>query len=1216
MNIWKIEYEGNVTAREVANLLLRKREVVVAQVNHRIYSRSTPNDPLFATQWQWQNIAAEQAWDVTTGGLTANGDTIVVAIIDDGTRLNHPDLKANIWHNNAEIPDNNIDDDGNGYIDDFNGWNVIEGNNMVNNGGHGVSVAGMIGATGNDSNQGVGVNWNVKLMTIVGGTAQEAEVIESYSYALAFRKKYNETNGAEGAFVVATNSSWGLDNGNPNDAPLWCAFYDSLGVHGILSCGATSNSAYDVDIDGDLPTACPSEYLISVTATDENDSRNFSAWGLNTIDIGAPGDNIYTTSGGTGYVFTSGTSFASPLTAGVIALLYSAPCSDIATLSLTSPDVAALLVRDYIFDGVDQTPQLMAEIKTGGRINAHKSMQLLMGGCGACSPPFSINADAITDVSASLTFTSLNDGAHLYFRQSGMTNWDTIQNVTAPHSLTGLLACTEYELVMQSVCADSLSGLSPIYTFKTDGCCELPANFQVISQTNNSANITWDNILAATSFDVTYALSPFTTWETVSTTNTTITLTDLMECTPYQAKIRTQCSNSTLDYGLPINFQTKGCGSCIDSVYCESSGGNEDEFIDSIAIEGIFVNASGQDNGGYAFFDNFNIALIPAQSYNMLITPGYPSFSYSERVKAWIDFNQNGIFDTDEVIVDPDFSISETTTFAFSIPQGAVPGLTRMRVRLDYNEIDDSCGTFQYGEVEDYCVNILSSDACVPPFEIAVSDVLGVTSTLHFNTLNNASANIYYRPSGTTLWDTIQNVGSPYMMMGLIPCSNYEVKLETNCADSLSSLSPTFTFKTDGCCELPDSFAVSNIMDNSALLNWEGVLAANSFDIIYAKAPFTTWDTITTSNLSTPLLGLVKCMEYQTKIRTNCNGNTLSFSSPIEFKTTGCGACLDFDYCESSGGNTTEWLDSVSVEGVFDNPSGQGATGYDFYSDMDIQFTQGESYNMSITPGYSGTIYNEYLKVWIDYNQNGTFESDEIIFDPVTSVNSTTTLPFTIPENAVPGLTRMRVKLDYGTFDDPCGDFTFGEVEDYCVTIKETGYCLGPDSLYVNDIQYYSATMNWAVVDSSISYIVKHRKVGGDWEATTTTGNSYELTNLDQCTEYEAQVRAVCANGLGLKTYNLFKTQCLTGITTPFGKNAFTVQPNPFSDDFEVNVHGFAAKRIQVRLFDLLGREIPVKAIVQNAKIQITPNSQVPSGLYMLQLRTNEHAATVRVVKE
>ena len=1217
MNIWKIEYNGNVAARDVTNLLLRKREVAVAQVNHRIYSRTTPNDPLFATQWQWQNIAAEQAWDVTTGGLTANGDTIVVAIIDDGTQLDHPDLAANIWHNHAEIPNNGIDDDGNGYIDDYNGWNVIGGNNNVNNGGHGISVAGMIGATGNDGNQGVGANWNIKLMTIVGGTAQEAEVIESYSYALAFRKKYNETNGAEGAFVVATNSSWGIDNGDPNDAPLWCAFYDSLGVNGILSCGATSNSAYDVDTGGDLPTACPSDYLVAVTATDVNDSRNFSAWGLNTIDVGAPGDNIYTTENGSGYGFTSGTSFASPLTAGVIALLYSAPCTDIAALSLTSPDVAALLVRDYLFDGVDQTAQLMAEIKTGGRINAQKSMQLLMGGCGACTPPFSINAADVTDVTAALSFTALNDGAYIFIRPSGVTNWDTLQNASSPYALATLQACTEYEIVMQSICADSLSDLSPIYTFKTDGCCELPSNFHVVNVTNDSTTFAWDNVLAATSFDLTYAPSPFDTWETVSTSYSTVTISNLAPCTPYQAKIRTLCNSGVLlDYGTSIDFQTKGCGACTDSVYCESNGGNEDEYINSVEIVGSFVNESGQNIDGYGFYDNFNISFLPLQTYDIIITPGYPGFSYSERVKAWVDFNQNGQFDADEVIVDPDFTITEATTFQFTIPPGATPGLTRMRVRLDFNTIEDSCGTFSFGEVEDYCVNLLSNDACIPPFGIEVSDVLDVSSMLHFSTLNGASANIYSRPVGTTSWDTVLNVNSPYLMTGLIACSNYEVVLETNCADTLSTLSPTFIVKTDGCCELPDSLAVSNITNNGALLSWDGVLAANSFDIIYAKEPYINWDTTTTSNISTPLLGLAKCTNYQAKIRTNCTGNTLSFSSPIAFKTTGCGACLDLFYCESKGGNSSEWIDSVSVEGIFDNPSGQSATGYSFYSDLGINFTQDNSYNMTITPGYSGTTYSEYLKVWIDFNQNGTFDLDEVIFEPATSINSATTLSFTIPDDAVPGLTRMRVLLDYSVIDEPCGDFTFGEVVDYCVNIKEEGYCLGPDSLIVDDIEYYSANMNWAVVDSSISYIVKHRKVGDDWEAVTTAGNSYQLDNLDECTEYEAQVRAVCANGLGTKTYNLFKTQCLTGINTPFGKNAFTVQPNPFSDEFEVIIHGFSAKDIQVRLFDLLGREIPVKAISNNDKMVIRPNSQMAAGIYMLALRNNENVGTIRVVKE
>ncbi len=452
-------------------------------------------------------------------------------------------------------------------------------------------------------------------------------------------------------------------------------------------------------------------------------------------------------------------------------------------------------------------------------------------------------------------------------------------------------------------------------------------------------------------------------------------------------------------------------------------------------------------------------------------------------------------------------------------------------------------------------------------------------------------------------------------MTDLAACSNYEVLLETNCADSLSTLSPSFIFKTDGCCELPDSFAVSNIMDNGALLTWEGVLAANSFDIIYAKEPFTTWDTITTSSLSTPLLGLVKCTKYQAKIRTNCNGNTLNFSSPIDFKTTGCGACLDLFYCESSGGTTDEWIDSVSVESVFDNPTG-ASTGYEFYSDLGINFTQDNTYNMTITPGYSGTTFGEYLKAWVDFNQNGTFDDDEVIFNTPDKVSAATIQPFTVPVDATPGLTRMRVILSYDFISSTCGEFTYGEVEDYCVTIKEAGYCLGPDSLYVDDIQYYSANMNWAVVDSSISYIVKHRKVGGTWEAATTTGTNYELSNLEECTEYEAQIRAVCANGLGKKTFNLFKTQCLTGLQAPFGKNAFTVQPNPFSDEFEVLIHGFAAKDIQVRLFDMLGREISVKAIGNHDKMVITPNSQMAAGIYMLQLRTNENAGTIRVIKE
>jgi hypothetical protein len=137
------------------------------------------------------------------------------------------------------------------------------------------------------------------------------------------RQRYNQTNGAEGAFVVATNSSWGINNGNPANAPLWCAFYDTLGAYGILNAGATANAQINVDVSGDLPTGCISDYLISVTATNNNDVRTFSGFGANTIHLGAPGEAVRTTSGSSNYTTTDGTSFATPMVAGAIALFAS-----------------------------------------------------------------------------------------------------------------------------------------------------------------------------------------------------------------------------------------------------------------------------------------------------------------------------------------------------------------------------------------------------------------------------------------------------------------------------------------------------------------------------------------------------------------------------------------------------------------------------------------------------------------------------------------------------------------------------------------------------------------------------------------------------------------------------------------------------------------------------------------------------------------------------
>ena len=139
---------------------------------------------------------------------------------------------------------------------------------------------------------------------------------------------------------------------------MWCAYYDDLGAAGILNCGATANNNVNIDVVGDMPTGCGSDYMVAVTATNDSDVRTFSGYGATTIDLGAPGRKRVLAFGSTGYGGTSGTSFASPCVAGGIALVYSAPCADLASSALTSPQATADAVRGYILNGVDAVRQL------------------------------------------------------------------------------------------------------------------------------------------------------------------------------------------------------------------------------------------------------------------------------------------------------------------------------------------------------------------------------------------------------------------------------------------------------------------------------------------------------------------------------------------------------------------------------------------------------------------------------------------------------------------------------------------------------------------------------------------------------------------------------------------------------------------------------------------------------------------------------------------
>ncbi len=402
MHIFLFDFDATaIDENKMLNAAKSNPLVLIAQFNHQIQDRTnTPNDANFSSMWDMNNnggsggivdadIDAPEAWDITTGGLTASGDTIVVAVIDGGFKLTHPDL--NFWKNNLEIPGNGIDDDNNGYIDDYNGWNVATSSDAITGSAHGTHVSGTIGARGNNSIGVTGVNWNVKVMPIMYGSAGEADVVVAYSYVMDNRRLYNQTNGAKGAFVVSTNSSFGVDLAQPSAYPLWCAMYDSLGSVGVLSACATANANYNIDLQGDIPTACASDWMIAVTNTTNSDSKNNSCgYGATTIDLGAPGTNITSTSySGTSnytYVTMTGTSMATPHVAGAVALMYSVQCNRFITDCKANPAAMALMVKDSLLGAVDLIASMgSGATLTGGRLNLFKSVKAVQNYCAAVS---------------------------------------------------------------------------------------------------------------------------------------------------------------------------------------------------------------------------------------------------------------------------------------------------------------------------------------------------------------------------------------------------------------------------------------------------------------------------------------------------------------------------------------------------------------------------------------------------------------------------------------------------------------------------------------------------------------------------------------------------------------------------------------------------------------------------------------------------------------
>lgn len=744
LSIFLLQFDPSELQEEEALAQIRQWEGVrYAQLNHKLEYRglntTIPNDPNFLGQWPLENIgqnngvvdadiAATEAWDITTGGLTVQGDTIVVAVIDLGMDLMHEDL--NLWRNHAEIPDNGIDDDGNGFIDDYLGWNANQDNDDIPLDIHGTPVAGIIAAQGNNSTGIAGVSWNTQIMTLVNILAVEAEVVEAYSYVLEMRRRYNQSGGAEGAFVVATNSSFGVDFGNPANFPIWCAIYDSLGAQGVINVAATTNAARNVDVQNDMPSGCVSDFLITVTNTNNQDVLNAGAgFGANNVDLGAPGTQVPSTRENDTYGTYTGTSFATPYVSGTLALLFSAACPEILTQYKLTPESMALEFKSWILDGVDALPSLSGKTLTGGRLNAYNSLLLQQGDCSNfnldCLAPDMLAVNNLTDVSALLSWAKIDSASNYSFRyrESTANIWsDSVLSDTFLF-LDQLNPCTSYIFQVSANCNGDSSGFLASRRFKTEGCCEAAPGFRALDVDTTEISLAWEEVFGANSYILQFRESGQQIWNQIISTQTNLLLDQLNPCTQYQLRLGTDCGNPDTNFTQILQIQTPGCGFCLDNEYCEARANvTQFEWIEAVKI-GPIQNVSGS-NGGYEVFSDPSYILAEDSAYVMTLEHGFVGLAGRQHWRIWIDANQDGQFATDgsELFFATDLPIDGEFSDTLKTPGAILPGNTRMRISMKFEGTlnpelpPEVCESFEFGEVEDYCIQILPKGALsVPP---------------------------------------------------------------------------------------------------------------------------------------------------------------------------------------------------------------------------------------------------------------------------------------------------------------------------------------------------------------------------------------------------------------------------------------------------------------------------------------------------------------------
>lgn len=792
-----------------------------------------------------------------------------------GLNLNGDNMTAHVWDGGLARASHQEYDGAGGS----NRFSVGDGSTALNY--HSAHVTGTIIASGVDANakgmapyaNAVGYDWNNDLSEATNAAAN-GMLISNHSYGyrgdqlpdwyfgayLAESRDWDNLmfNSPYYLMVVAAGND-GYNN-SYNGSPLGGnSAFDKLSGHSTAKNNMVVANAQDANIG-------TNGNLISVSINGSSSQGPTDDYRIKP-DITGNGTNVYSTYDGsnTAYNSITGTSMASPNVAGSLLILQEhannvfgsyVRAATLKGLALHTADDAGISGPDAIWGWGLMNTKRAAETMTAAGTSAKIEELTLNNGQ---SYSINVDSDGSSPLLASISWTdkggapnsgTINDNSAVLVNDLDIR---VTKNSTtySPYKLTGVNSNTKgdnkvdpFERVdvvnasgsytITVTHKGSLSGGSQKFSLIVTGISGSPVACTATTPTNltassvgaNSANLGWSAV-SNTTYDVRYRVSGTSTWTTKSATSNSLTLSALSSTTQYEAQVRSKCSDgSNSSYSSSINFTTTD----VQLNYCAAKGNNNsDEYIGRVQV-GSLDYSSGASSGGYADYTAQSADLGKGDVVNVTITPKWTGSTYSEGYSVWIDYNQDGDFDdAGEQVWTKAASSSSSVSGTFTVPSSAIAGNTRMRVAMKYNAIPDACGTFSYGEVEDYTVNITSGGTvtCTAPSSLSVSNITETTATLTWS--NESEANDYtirIRNVASSSWTSIAATGNSANITGMIADTQYEWQVRSNCAGSTSDYSSVNTFTSAS----PVSVTYCDSQGNSSSYEWIKRIVLGSID--------------------------------------------------------------------------------------------------------------------------------------------------------------------------------------------------------------------------------------------------------------------------------------------------------------------------------------------------------------------------------------------------